>query len=98
MCVLVARAFNQVYGLRPSLRGEMELAYQGEITTPSQCGRMDQCCAFGQVPVFMTFDGDSVTAELIIVECNVTDHLSGKYTVAFVAEQSADYDVMTTLS
>ena len=65
MCVLVARAFNQVYGLRLSLRGEMELAYQGEITTPSQCGRMDQCCAFGQVPVFMTFDGDSVTAEQV---------------------------------
>lgn len=42
--------------------------------------------------------GDSVTAELIIVDCNVTDHLSGQYTVAFVAERSADYDVMTTLS
>ena len=25
--------------------GEMDLAYHGEITTPSQCGRMDQCCA-----------------------------------------------------
>jgi hypothetical protein len=42
--------------------------------------------------------GDSVTAELISVECNVTDHLNGRYTVAFVAERSADYDVMTTLS
>eukprot|EP01043_Picozoa_sp_COSAG02_P004113 COSAG02_NODE_105_length_36393_cov_15.694495_18_plen_1122_part_01 len=42
--------------------------------------------------------GDSVTAELIIVECNVTDHMSGRYTVAFVAQQSAYYDVMTTLS
>lgn len=38
----VARAFNQVYGLRLTTRGEMEVAYQGERLTPSQCGRMDQ--------------------------------------------------------
>ncbi len=36
----------------------MELAYLGEITTPSRCGRMDQGCAFGNRPVLMTFDGD----------------------------------------
>ena len=28
-------------------RGEMEYAYQGELATPSRCGRMDQGCAFG---------------------------------------------------
>jgi galactokinase len=43
-------------------RGEMELAYQGEISTPSRCGRMDQCVAFGSTPVRMTFDGDIVGA------------------------------------
>jgi UTP-glucose-1-phosphate uridylyltransferase len=43
----------------------MELAYQGEITTPSRCGRMDQGCAFGDRPVLMTFDGDRLdTTEL----------------------------------
>ena len=46
-CVLAARAFNRVYDLKLTVRGEMDLAYHGEITTPSQCGRMDQCCAFG---------------------------------------------------
>ena len=51
LCVLVARAFSEAYGLRLSVRGEMELAYLGETTTPSQCGRMDQCCAFGVQPV-----------------------------------------------
>ena len=45
--VLTARAFNRVYDLKLTVRGEMELAYQGEITTPSRCGRMDQGCAFG---------------------------------------------------
>jgi len=42
ICVLTARAFNRVYDLKMTIRGEMELAYQGEITTPSRCGRMDQ--------------------------------------------------------
>jgi UTP-glucose-1-phosphate uridylyltransferase/mevalonate kinase len=58
ICVLAARAFNRVYDLKMTTRGEMELAYQGEITTPSRCGRMDQGCAFGNRPVLMTFDGD----------------------------------------
>lgn len=58
ICVLTARAFNRVYDLKMTIRGEMELAYQGEITTPSRCGRMDQGCAFGNRPILMTFDGD----------------------------------------
>jgi UTP-glucose-1-phosphate uridylyltransferase/mevalonate kinase len=56
--VLVARAFNRAYDLKLTTRGEMELAYQGEITTPSRCGRMDQGCAYGNRPILMTFDGD----------------------------------------
>ncbi|GLC39509.1 hypothetical protein PLESTB_001809800 [Pleodorina starrii] len=65
VCVLVARAFNRVFGLRLSTRGEMEFAYQGEITTPSKCGRMDQACAYGSVPVLMTFDGDILTVDRV---------------------------------
>jgi UTP-glucose-1-phosphate uridylyltransferase/mevalonate kinase len=65
ICVLAARAFNRVYDLKLTVRGEMEMAYQGEITTPSRCGRMDQGCAFGDRPVMMTFDGDRLdTTEL----------------------------------
>lgn len=65
ICVLTARAFNRVYDLKLTTRGEMELAYQGEITTPSRCGRMDQGCAFGNRPILMTFDGDRLeTTEL----------------------------------
>jgi len=58
ICVLTARAFNRIYDLKMTIRGEMELAYQGEITTPSRCGRMDQGCAFGNRPILMTYDGD----------------------------------------
>ncbi len=67
ICVLTARAFNQVYGLDLSVQDEMELAYLGEITTPSRCGRMDQACAFGSVPVLMTFDGDTLETEKLEV-------------------------------
>ncbi len=69
ICVLAARAFNRIYDLKLTVRGEMELAYQGEITTPSRCGRMDQGCAFGDRPVLMTFDGDRLeTRELNVKE------------------------------
>jgi UTP-glucose-1-phosphate uridylyltransferase/mevalonate kinase len=61
--VLVARAFNRVYDLKLTIRGEMELAYMGEITTPSRCGRMDQGCAFGDRQVLMTFDGDRLETQ-----------------------------------
>lgn len=58
VCVLVARAFNRVYDLKLTVREEMELAYMGEFTTPSRCGRLDQGCAYGSRPIMMTFDGD----------------------------------------
>lgn len=71
ICVLAARAFNRVYDLKLTTRGEMELAYLGEITTPSRCGRMDQGCAFGNRPILMTYDGD----RLDVTELGVRDDL-----------------------
>ena len=70
ICVMTARAFNRVYDLKLTVRGEMELAYQGEITTPSRCGRMDQGCAFGNRPVLMTFDGDRLETRELPVNSN----------------------------
>ena len=63
VCVLVARAFNRLYDLKMTVRGEMEYAYMGEITTPSRCGRMDQGCAYGNRPIAMTYDGDRVDVQ-----------------------------------
>lgn len=71
ICVLVARAFNQLYNLNLTVRQEMELAYQGERSTPSQCGRMDQACAYGSQPILMTFDGSLVTVESVRVGCDL---------------------------
>jgi galactokinase len=50
ICLLVARAFNQIYELNMSRRDEMKFTYLGEITTPSPCGRMDQACTYGNQP------------------------------------------------
>jgi galactokinase len=56
--VLVARAFKYLYNLNLTIPEEMELAYLGERTTASKCGRMDQACAYGNQPILMIFDGD----------------------------------------
>jgi UTP-glucose-1-phosphate uridylyltransferase/mevalonate kinase len=71
ICVLVARAFNRIYDLKMTTRGEMEYAYLGEITTPSRCGRMDQGCAYSKRPIMMIFDGERIDIE----ELNVTNNL-----------------------
>jgi UTP-glucose-1-phosphate uridylyltransferase/mevalonate kinase len=67
ICVLVTRAFNRLYDLKMTVRGEMEYAYTGEITTPSRCGRLDQGCAYGNRPILMTFDGDRLDVEELAV-------------------------------
>ena len=71
ICVLVARAFNRLYNLNLTIREEMELAYLGERTTPSHCGRMDQACAYGDRPILMIFDGNKVE----VIELSVSQDL-----------------------
>lgn len=63
VCVLTARSFSQIYNLGLTREQEMEYAYRGEILTSSGCGRMDQVCAYGETPVFLTFDGDKMGIE-----------------------------------
>lgn len=67
ICVLVARAFNQLYNLGLTIEAEMDLAYEGERTTPSQCGRLDQACAYGSQPILITFDGDGIEIQPLTV-------------------------------
>ncbi|MFW6367154.1 MAG: sugar phosphate nucleotidyltransferase [bacterium] len=95
LCVLIARAFNRAYDLKLTTRAEMEAAYQGEILTPSRCGRMDQGCAFGQKPVHMTFDGELMLTRplspkthfpLLIVDLN-----GSKSTIKILADLNHAY-------
>jgi len=71
VCVLVARAFNRLYDLKLTIQGEMEIAYIGEVTTPSRCGRLDQGCAYGNRPITMAFDGDRIDIQETSVPKNL---------------------------
>ena len=100
ICVLAARAFNCLYDLKLSVRGEMELAYQGEVTTPSRCGRMDQGCAFGSRPVLMTFDGDLLHTREVVAGGDfhlvVADLQGQKDTIKILADLNACYPCAET--
>ena len=95
ICVLVSRAFNQIYHLHLNTRGEMNLAYEGEITTPSRCGKLDQACAYGKKPVLMSFDGDRITVKNIEVGADLffvfADLKAGKDTIKILADLNRCY-------
>ena len=99
-CVLLARAFNQVYNLRMTTRGEMDIAYRGERCTPSQCGRLDQCCAFGSQLVSMTFNGDILETEAvqltIPIYLLIVDLKKAKDTKKILADLNKAYPVAKT--
>lgn len=65
LCVLVVRAFSSVYGLGLTPREEIELAYAGERRTGSECGRMDQICAYGRRLTALRFDADALDVEIV---------------------------------
>lgn len=99
-CVLVARAFGRAYDLKMTVRAEMEAAYQGEILTPSRCGRMDQGCAYGQGAVHMTFDGDmlhtrrlKIGAPIYLLAADLKGH---KDTIRILADLTKAYPFPTT--
>ena len=91
--VLITRAFNRIYDLKLTLRGEMEVAYQGEILTPSRCGRMDQACAYAKTPVYLIFDGDRLTVQPIYpqkpIYMVIADLCAGKNTQRILADLNA---------
>ena len=95
VCVLVARAFNQLYDLHLNTEGIMNIAYWGEQRTPSRCGRLDQACAYGVAPVAMTFDGHDVEVERIPVRSELyyvfADLMAGKDTVKILADLNRGY-------
>jgi len=95
VCVLTARAFNRLYGLNLTTRGEMEAAYNGEQLTPSRCGRLDQACAYGKGIMHMHFDGDVLDVKPIqvgeILHFVFADLKAEKDTVAILRDLNAAY-------
>lgn len=95
ICVLVARAFNELYDLHLNTLGLMNIAYWGEQRTPSQCGRLDQACAFGVRPVSMVFDGNEIDVEEVSVGAPLhfvfADLNAGKDTVKILSDLNSAY-------
>ena len=95
ICVLVARAFNQLYNLNLNTMGEMNIAYVGELRTSSRCGRLDQACAFGVKPNLMTFDGDEVEVQALNVKKELhwvfADLCGEKNTIKILADLNKAY-------
>mmetsp|Transcript_10413 Transcript_10413/g.17244 ORF Transcript_10413/g.17244 Transcript_10413/m.17244 type:complete len:363 (-) Transcript_10413:219-1307(-) len=100
VCVLTARALNQLYDLNLTKREEMEFAFLGETTTPSKCGRMDQGCAFGTKPILMTFDGDSLDVDEKVeiggpIHLILVDLCAAKNTPAILSDLQSAYPKAT---
>ena len=100
ICVLVARAFNQIYNLNLNTLGEMNIAYVGELRTSSRCGRLDQACAFGVKPNLMTFDGDEIEVKPLNVKRELhwvfADLAGGKNTIKILADLNKAYPFPAT--
>lgn len=95
ICVMVARAFNELYELRLNTLGIMNIAYWGEQRTPSRCGRLDQACAFGVNPVSMIFDGNEINVDRINLKVPLyyvfADLNAGKDTVKILRDLNKGY-------
>ena len=100
ICVLVARAFNRLYGLNLNTMGEMNIAYLGEQRTKSRCGRLDQACAFGVKPSLMTFDGDEIGVRSLNVKRPLhwvfADLCASKDTIRILADLNKAYPFAST--
>jgi len=96
VCIAVAKAFDAVYGLDLFPHELMDLAYVGERLTGSQCGRMDQACIFGKVPVLLRFSGpDEVHIEPLFpegrIDMLIVDLAGTKDTVKILADLQGAY-------
>ena len=95
ICVLVARAFNQLYRLKMNIKGEMQAAFRGEQRTPSRCGRLDQACAYGVKPVLMNFDGVEIDSRELRVGATfhwvIANLMSSKDTIRILADLNRAY-------
>ncbi len=89
ICVLITEAFDKIYNLRLTRKRIMEIAYLGETTTPSRCGKMDQACAYDN-PIMMIFDGDRIRAEELKITKEipllVVNLMKGKNTLKILAD------------
>jgi mevalonate kinase len=93
--VLVARAYAAAWGLELSLAEQMDIAYTGERRSGSECGRLDQVCAYGRRVTFLRIDAPGLTVETLqpggSFHLLVVDLRRGKDTRRILADLNACY-------
>lgn len=100
VCVLVVKCFSAAYNLNITTPDVMEIAYRGEMLTPSQCGRMDQCVAMGRDTIgVMTFTERGTSIRPLPVKTAlyfvVADLKASKDTVAILSSLNQCYPIPT---
>lgn len=89
ICVLIVIAFDRWFQLGLNQAQIMEFAYQGEMMTPSHCGRMDQCVVMGgNAMALMEFENQS---------CSLTPITCAKSIYFVVADLRAHKDTVKIL-
>lgn len=94
-CVTIARIFNDLFKLGLDTPQEMDIAYAGEIFTGSECGRLDQCVAYGKKCVDLHFEGHKLDTYAVELPRGahfyfvVADLLAGKNTKKILHELSS---------
>lgn len=68
ICVLIVKAYNELYKLNLSIDEIREAAYEGEHLALSKCGRLDQVCALGKNLVKIDFFENCATTQTIEVK------------------------------
>jgi galactokinase len=101
ICVLITKCFNEIYNIGMDISTIMDIAYHGEMYTPSKCGRMDQCVAMGKNQIgLMKFNSKQCTLHIInckrdlhFVVCNLNGY---KDTVQILSDLNACFPIPTT--
>lgn len=68
ICVLVVKAYNEIYDLNLSVDEEMKIAFISEQNVGSKCGKLDQVVALGENSFFMTFTKENVEFKKIFLK------------------------------
>ncbi len=96
VCVLVVKAYNNVYDLNLSIEDEMKIAYESEHNVGSKCGKLDQVVALGQNTFFMKFNNKNVNFKEILLKKNLyfvfADLESNKNTIKILDDLNNSYE------
>jgi len=62
--ILIVKAFNNIYNLNLNMEKIIDVAYESERLTGSNCGKMDQLCAYGKGLLLVNYDDEISTRKL----------------------------------